>query len=149
MVESRLLEMLDDREIVGLAVKYASALDNKNWQMLHSVFAPDGVLVAGPLGEVKGPEAIGLAIERVLDGQVTQHLNGNHVVSVQGDIASHSSYLQAQHVRPGMMGVNWYTIAGTYEDELIRMREGWRICRRTLTLTWTNGNPDAHTIPSF
>ncbi len=146
-IERRLLEMLDEREIVGLAVRYASALDQKDWQLLHSVFAPDGVLVAGALGEVRGPQAIGAAIQRVLDGLTTQHLNGNHSVLVQGDRARHTSYLHAHHVRSGMPGFNWFTIAGTYEDDVIRKAEGWRILRRTLTVTWTNGNRDAHTPP--
>ena len=144
-MDARLLEMLAEREIVSRAVKYAFALDRKDWGLLDSVFAPDGVLVAGPLGEVQGPEAIGAAIERVLRGLTTQHLNGNHSVSVHGDIAHHTSYLQAQHVRPEMPGVNWFTIAGTYEDEVIRLPRGWRIRRRILTPTWTNGNRDAHT----
>jgi hypothetical protein len=147
-MDTRLLEMLDEREIVGLAVRYASALDQKDWQLLHSVFAPDGVLMAGALGEVRGPNAIGAAIQGVLDGLTTQHLNGNHCVVVKGDRARHICYLQAQHVRSGMPGCNWFTIAGTYEDDVIRKPEGWRIQRRTLTITWTNGNRDAHTLPT-
>ena len=32
-------------------------------------------------------------------------------------------------------------MAGVYDDELRRTADGWRIVHRTLTVTWTDGNP--------
>jgi hypothetical protein len=31
-------------------------------------------------------------------------------------------------------------MAGTYRDRLVRTEEGWRIERRDLEITWTDGN---------
>ena len=71
----------------------------------------------------------------------SQHLLGNHVVTVDGDEARSQCYLQAQHVRSGTPGGDNYIIAGTYTDELRRGTDGWKIARRRLTVTWTSGNP--------
>ena len=35
-----------------------------------------------------------------------------------------------------------YIMAGRYEDHLVRTPDGWRIADRTLTIDWTEGNPD-------
>ena len=142
MDESR--ELADRLDIVDVAIRYATALDTKNWLLLSEVFTPDGALAAGPIGEVQGPTAIATAVARVLEGLTTQHLNGNHVVSILGDSATHKSYLVARHVRPEMPGINWYVVAGTYSDRLVRTEQGWRIAHRRLDVTWTDGNLDAH-----
>lgn len=136
--------LIAKQEIVDVAIRYAAALDLKDWPLLESVFAPTGVLVAGPIGNVMGPEEIGKAVSQVLDGQKTQHFNGNHHVVLNGVSATHTCYLIAHHVRESMTTDNWYTFAGTYHDEVIRTAEGWRILRRRLTPVWTLGNPLAH-----
>ena len=140
----QLRELADRLDIVDVAIRYATALDTKNWLLLNEVFTPNGALAAGPIGEVKGPTAIAAAVARVLEGVTTQHLNANHIVSVTGDSATHNSYLVARHVRPEMSGTNWYVVAGTYSDRLVRTEQGWRIAHRRLDVTWTDGNPDAH-----
>ena len=141
-------DLLDEREIIDVAIRYAFALDRKDWALLNAVFAADGILVAGPIGDVSGPAAIGEAIAKVLDGQTTQHLNGNHQVELGEGVATHTCYLIAQHVRAGMPGTNWYTFAGVYRDDMVKTAQGWRIKRRELTPIWTNGNREAHTPPT-
>lgn len=141
-------ELLEDliakQEIVAVAIRYATALDNKDWPLLRSVFAPTGVLIAGPIGNVIGPEEIGRAVSKVLDGQTTHHFNGNHDVILNGTSATHTCYLIAHHVRESMSTDNWYTFAGSYHDEMIKTAEGWRISQRRLVPIWTLGNPLAH-----
>ena len=143
-----LQDLLDEREIIDVAIRYAFALDRKDWALLDTVFATDGILVAGPIGDVSGPAAIGQAIAKVLDGQTTQHFNGNHQVHLGNEGATHTCYLIAQHVRAGMAGNNWYTFAGVYTDDMVKTSQGWRIRRRELRPIWTNGNPEAHTSPA-
>ena len=83
----------------------------------------------------------------------SQHLVGNHQVTVDGDSATHRCYLQAQHVRHAAVGGPNYIIGGRYEDQLSRTPDGWRIAHRTLAVMWKEGNlgvtrGDAHPAPS-
>ena len=109
--------LLDRAEIIDVCVRYATALDSRQWDLLATCRA---------------------ALEPL---DASQHLLGNHVVTVDGDEARSQCYLQAQHVRSGTPGGDNYIIAGTYTDELRRGTDGWKIARRRLTVTWTSGNP--------
>ena len=134
--------LLDRAEIIDVCVRYATALDSRQWDLLATCFEPDAsVEYAGfdPLTGVEGVVATCRAALEPLDA--SQHLLGNHVVTVDGDEARSQCYLQAQHVRSGTPGGDNYIIAGTYTDELRRGTDGWKIARRRLTITWTSGNP--------
>ncbi|GAA1651591.1 hypothetical protein GCM10009790_35830 [Georgenia ruanii] len=72
----------------------------------------------------------------------TQHLLGNHHVSVDGMTAAARCYFQAQHLRRGTTGGDTYLVGGTYTDRLLMTTEGWRITHRRLEVTWTDGNPE-------
>ncbi len=133
--------LLDEREIVGVALLYCRALDTKNWALLDEVFLPDATAdLAGP-ADLVGIEAIRGRIRTALGNlDDSQHLVGNHEVVVDGDSATHRCYLQAQHVRAAAVGGPNYIVAGRYEDRFVRAHVGWRIAHRTLTVMWTDGN---------
>ena len=137
-----LRRLLDEREIVAVATRYCRALDTKDRDLLDQVFAPDASadLMAPELCE--GREAIKDRIEAALARlDVSQHLVGNHEVTVDGDTATHRCYLQAQHVRRSAPRGPNYIVAGRYEDELTRTDEGWRIRFRRIVVMWTDGDP--------
>jgi SnoaL-like domain len=133
--------LLDEREIVQVALRYCRALDTKDWPLLDDVFLPDSTadLSSGTL--LVGIEPIRERIRTAL-GHLddSQHLVGNHEVSVDGDAATHRCYLQAQHIRAAAAGGPNYIVAGRYEDRFVRAEAGWRIAHRTLTVMWTDGN---------
>jgi len=126
-----------------VCVRYATALDRRDWALLHTFFTPD---VEGDYGggrPLHGHEAGEAMCRQALEPlTVSQHLLGNFMVEVSGDTASSSCYLQAQHVKPGTPGGDNFIVAGTYTDRLVRTADGWRIARRRLEVTWTAGNPD-------
>ena len=62
-------------------------------------------------------------------------------MSVDGDTATSTCYLHAQHVLPGTAGGDQFVFAGRYLDNLVRTADGWRIAERTLEAMWTSGNP--------
>jgi hypothetical protein len=130
--------MSDQQEVVDALVRYATALDTREWDLLATVFTADAVADYGELGGVNTGLAAITAVVRSLEGfDATQHLLGNFVVEVDGDTATANCYLQAQHVVDGDV----FTIGGTYRDRLTRTLAGWRIAHRTLLPTWTAGNP--------
>ena len=133
--------LLDDRDIVQVALRYCRALDTKDWALLDDVFVVDATATLGSPLRLVGIEAIRGRIRTALEHlDDSQHLVGNHEVGIDGDAATHRCYLQAQHVREAAIGGPNYMVAGRYEDRLVRTAAGWRIAHRTLVVMWTDGN---------
>jgi ketosteroid isomerase-like protein len=131
----------DEKAITDLTIAYAWALDTRRFEELRQVFAEDAV---GDLLGVRseGRDAITARISDALSTlDATQHVVSNHQVSVDGDTATCRCYLVGQHVKKGTPGGDTFIIAGTYQDELARTTDGWRITHRTLSAAWTDGNP--------
>ena len=139
--DDRLEALIDRQAVVDLAVRYATALDTKDWTLLATCFVPDAVAIYSTRGRVEGYPGI----EEVCRGALgpltaSQHLLGNHVVELDGDEGRASCYFQAQHVLSGTEGGDTYIVAGTYRDRVVRTPEGWKIAERQLTVLWTQGN---------
>jgi ketosteroid isomerase-like protein len=133
--------LLDERDIVALAARYCRALDTKDWPLLAGVFLPDATAELGSPLLLEGLDAIRHRIRTALEFlDDSQHLVGNHEVTVDGDTGTHRCYLQAQHIREVPDGSPNYMIAGRYEDRVQRTPDGWRIAHRTLTVMWSEGN---------
>ncbi|MDO9407709.1 nuclear transport factor 2 family protein [Patulibacter sp.] len=140
---ARRVAALEDREAVrALLLRYARALDSHDWPLLRTVFLPDAVADYGELeGRNEGVEEIIAACHRALVGlDSSQHLVGNVEVEVDGDAATASCYLHAQHYLVSPSGVNTFVVGGTYRDRIVRTPDGWRIEHRALATTWTDGN---------
>jgi 3-phenylpropionate/cinnamic acid dioxygenase small subunit len=149
LADRRLQELLDERDIRTVLHRYAAALDQKDWNLLASCFIPDASAHYGMIGELTGYAAIEQVCRTALQPMSrTQHLIGNVEVVLDGDAATSSCYMHAQHVRPGAPGGETNIIAGRYQDELVRTAQGWRIRRRTLDVWWTFGNLAIHELSS-
>jgi hypothetical protein len=140
--------MSDRDDIIDLAIAYTWALDTKHVEGLRQVFAPDATAMLRGV-ECRGVEAI---IERI-GGSIlrldhTQHLIGNHQVTVDGDTGTHRCQLHSQHVKAGTAGGDNFVVGGFYDDRLARTPDGWRITFRLMQQTWTAGNPDVVRRPS-
>jgi 3-phenylpropionate/cinnamic acid dioxygenase small subunit len=134
--------LLDREEIVAVAVRYATALDSRDWPLMRTCFEPDVVGEYEGIGTLDGVDAIEEVCRGALEPlDASQHLLGNHVVEVTGDDAAHTCQLHAQHVRLGAEGGDLYVVAGSYTDRLRRTPDGWRITHRRLAVSWTDGNP--------
>lgn len=140
--DDALQTLLDERDIVALAHRYCRALDTKEWSLLGDVFATDATADLMAPDDLEGLEAITNRIRTALEQlDESQHLVGNHEVTVDGDTGTHRCYLQAQHIRKAAEPSPHYIVAGRYEDRVVRTPHGWRIAHRTITVMWTEGNP--------
>jgi len=131
----------DHKAITDLTIAYAWMLDERQFDDLREVFTDDAI---GDLAGIhsEGLDAIIDRIRRALSPlDATQHVLANHQIRVDGDSATCRCYLIAQHVKRGTPGGDNHLIAGTYDDALTRTPAGWRVTHRTLTVTWTEGNP--------
>jgi hypothetical protein len=134
-----LQQLVDERDVVGTCVRYATALDGRDWPLLGTCFTPDAIAEYGDREACHGYPAIeDLCREALTPLSGSHHLLGNHVAVVEGDGASASCYFQAQHVRDGSN----FIIAGRYVDRFARTGDGWRIAHRRLEIWWTDGDPD-------
>lgn len=132
----------DRADIIDLAIRYTWCLDTKHIDGLDHVFTQDATAL------LRGVECVGRdSIKARIGGSIlrldrTQHLVGNHQVTVDGDIGTHRCHLQSQHVLETVEGGHNYIVGGYYEDQVVRTDQGWRISHRLMQQTWTEGNPN-------
>src|SRR5262249_47632830 len=99
-----LQEHADRREIEDLLVRYATALDTRDWPRLATFYLPDAVAIYDGL-RMDGLDAIVEICRSSLEPlTASQHFLGNYVIEVDGDRATSSCYLHAQHYRAGARG---------------------------------------------
>ena len=61
----------------------------------------------------------------------SQHLLGNHQISIDGDQAESSTKARVLHVGAGdRADLTPYEAIGVYHDQHLRTADGWRIIRR-------------------
>jgi 3-phenylpropionate/cinnamic acid dioxygenase small subunit len=136
-------QVADKLEITDTLCRYATALDTRDGELLNEVFVEDAVFEIGAgVGHYEGVTAIADVVTLFLGGlEASQHILTNFVIELEGDEASSSCYLHAQHYMPDQRtGGNTLEIGGTYHDKLVRTEAGWRIRERELKVTWTEGN---------
>lgn len=140
------LQQLSDRlEIDDLIERYTQAIDQKDWDLLDTVFTPDAVLdystsggpPAGPYPEIKAWLQRALAIF-----PMTQHMIGKTNVRLDGDTAQCRSIFFNPMGMPtdaggrftpdvaGRAGIHTFIVGGFYNDTCVRTPAGWRIAER-------------------
>ena len=134
-------QVLDEREITEVLVKYATYLDGHNWTGLDEVFVADATATYQGIGDFNSRDAIRTMVRGALEvfGR-TQHLLGDYRIALEGDRATAKCYLQAIHVRPEAPGGGLLTVWGEYRDRLERRPEGWRIVHRELEVFHLSGD---------
>lgn len=126
--------------IVRLTHDYCWAIDSRRWDDLREVFDP-GVEADLGAGPIHGVDAVIERVSSVLGGlDVSQHTVSTHQIRVDGDLATGRCAVLAQHVRRGTEGGSKFLFAGWYDDEFRRGATGWRITRRRIVASWTDGN---------
>lgn len=133
----RLQELIDRQDITDVALRYARALDTKNFAALLQCFTSDAIY-----GERRGHAEIEAIARNALEPlDCTQHITTNFLVQVDGDTARMECYFHAQHIRHAAEAGAELIIAGTYEDQLVRTPDGWKFQSRLLHVLWRTGNP--------
>lgn len=132
-------------EIVETCVRMAWLADHRRWDRFDEVFA-DRVHV--DYTSIGGGEAADLRREELVSSwratlgelDATQHLTGNHLVSIDGERAECTASFQATHVRANPQGGPLWVLGGDYRFTLELTPKGWRIDAVTMTAVWADGN---------
>jgi SnoaL-like protein len=139
-LEAKVAELYDREAIRDLRFRYHECINEAQVAEIPELFAEDGELDFGHLGEAKGREQIkaffsGLGARRTTEGQRTRGLYRvrqfihNHVLKVNGDRAAGYAYLEAKPVYNGES----YVVAARYNDEYVKRDGRWRFSKMSLT----------------
>jgi uncharacterized protein (TIGR02246 family) len=126
-------EREDRQDISDLMVRYATAIDRRDWPLFRTVFTDDCELDYGEIGAWKGVDAVVEFMEQThaLLGH-TMHRMSNIAITVDGNRGVARTYLDGLMMAPdNKSGVN---AIGFYDDEVVRTADGWRIARRQTTI---------------
>lgn len=126
----------DRLAVIDTVVRCAVAFDRRDWTALDEVFTHDAVGYG-----VEGREGIVRFVRSFLGGcGPSQHLLGNHQVSVDADRAASVCKARVIHIGAGDLSHLTYECLGNYWDDLIRTDAGWRIRARRFEVTITLGD---------
>jgi|SRR5271166_1350510 len=147
-MDGRLQLLLDRLEIDDLLVRYATAIDARDWVQLESVFAQDARLDYRSAGGIQGTFAeVRQWLSEVLQVFTwTQHLVVNRAVEI--DPGGESARARSIFHNPNQLlveGEPWlFVVGGCYHDRLVRLEAGWRIASRVEETLWWD-----HPIPGL
>lgn len=137
---------MSDREaLADLAAEYARCVDRGDPEGVAACFAPDGVLRivnlaegGKVLAERTGRDEIIRAISR-MSYDATFHFVGQQQVEIDGDHATGETYCIAHHLTIPDDGspATDYIMFIRYQNQFVRLDEGWRFAVRELNIDWT------------
>ncbi|MGW0689687.1 nuclear transport factor 2 family protein [Streptomyces sp. NPDC002754] len=122
----------DDHRLIteGLA-RLASALDTRDWEGIAAAFTTDATGYGAT-----GVRNIVTVVRNHLGGcGPTQHLLGNHRVTVDGDRARSLTYARVYHQGAGPWAGHFFECCGEYDDHWRRTEDQWLLCGREFTMT--------------
>ena len=122
---------LEDKEAIrGLLSEYCFRMDEFRFAELGALFTEDGEWIAR-YARARGPAEIAALMARNIPAEPKRkHFIMNSLIRLDGDRASaRTSYLVVlQASGSGLVP----SVAGTYEDQLVRRADGWRFRERRL-----------------
>ena len=128
------LEQISDRiEINDLLIRYSVAIDEKDWELLDTVYTHDAKIDYTTSGGITGeyPEVRAWLAKALAPFTMTQHLISNSVVDVDGDSATaRTMVFNPMGTDDGKGGLRMFYVGAWYEDKLVRTGAGWRIAER-------------------
>lgn len=130
----QLQQLIDQRDIEALAIRYADAIDRKDYSILDECFTADAVLDFADAG---GPTAQYTEIRQWLETALEpltdiQHFICNHQIKLEGDSASGECYnlnISSANNVEGAAAPH-LVIGSRYVDKYSRTAAGWRIVQR-------------------
>lgn len=142
--------ILAEREITRQVVRFARAMDGRNWDELRSIMLSDVTAELGT-GSLHGPDAVVDLIRSFLDHcGATQHLLGNILVDVdlEAGTATSAVYVSDLHLGTGSLEGQPFFTLGDYHDRWAFTERGWRMSHRTKVMSGFQGNIDVLKPPS-
>ena len=143
----KLQYLLDRAEIHDVVVRYALAIDMRDWALYATCFTDEVEMDLTELRDEgdnpryeKYSRADWVKLVTTLERyKATQHVNTNFTIAVEGDEATCVSYIHAQLYAPDGRVESTWEIIGYYTWDLARTPDGWRIRRVKEWPRWLAG----------
>lgn len=129
VLTERVERMESIEAIRALRARYHELVNEDAGNRLYELFAPDAYVTYGGRPEVRGRDNI-RAFFASFPVQTARQFIHSHVVQVQGDRGTGSSYLDGRPVRDGKS----FYVVGRFDDEYIRLEGRWLFQRVTLSV---------------
>ena len=129
---SQVRELLDREHIRDLVHRYCWAVDRGTLEEVMALFHNECNLALVPGKRYLGREATYKWYDVYMQNrmEVLRHLIHNQVITVNGDTATSKSYFDAV----GDLKGESITVAGFYEDTLLRVNEEWKFTEKIIKL---------------
>jgi hypothetical protein len=136
-----------NQAVIDVVNGVAIYADLREWSQLRELYSDEVAidytsLIGGVPAQVKADDLIAGWKTGLGRYQSTQHLLGNHRVTLQGDTARALVYVQATHWLPQPNGESTWTVHGYYDYTLEHIEGRWCITRHVFTATMVYGNRD-------
>ncbi len=148
-MDAALQALIDRQAIVDTIVRWAYALDTKDWAAARACFTDE---VETDYSDLRGAGPTRLTADafvelrrRAHEKLMTQHLSTNHLVTLDGDHATCVSATLIHRLDPGRQSDNTFDTLAHYTHTLVRTAAGWRIARIKQSVVWNRGNASIHT----
>lgn len=148
MDASALGRIIDRQAIVDTVVRWAQALDAKDWAGARSCFTDE---VETDYTDLRGPgptrvqaDAFVELRRQALGRLKTHHVSTNHLVTLDGDQATCQSAMLIHRLDPSRETDNTFDTLAHYTHTLVRTLQGWKITRVQQSIAWNRGNPTIH-----
>jgi ketosteroid isomerase-like protein len=126
-----LVRELSDREAIReLAHRYAHCVWQKEIAAAVDLFADDGEMDTGDRPVIRGRKALLESYRQMLGAADFHPFVHNHLISVRGDEATGTCYLDLRATIDGESMIG----SGYYQDEYVRVEGKWKFRRRELTM---------------
>jgi 3-phenylpropionate/cinnamic acid dioxygenase small subunit len=133
MATLTLAQISDRIEIDDLLTRYATAVDNRDWDLYSTCFTEHAYIDYTAAGGVKGELAeVRAWLEKTMAMfPMSQHVVCNRDISIDGDTATCRSVFYNPMALPDEPDSQKLFIeGGYYNDRLVRTADGWRIRER-------------------
>jgi len=138
--------LADESDLMDLIHRYAFGLDHEDWELWRSVFADEVTMDMSDYQPEppprRAPADLVVANARVLFAGLerSQHFLGSHRFAIDGDTATITAHMRAEHWLHTGQGSDRYTMFGTYFDDAVRTDDGWKLVKVRLRLLREAGN---------
>jgi 3-phenylpropionate/cinnamic acid dioxygenase small subunit len=127
----------DQSQIGDVLVRYATGIDQREWDLFRTCWTPDVVCDYGEIGRFEGVDAVTDFMVASHDAMgLTHHRLTNFAIDVgidgDRDRASARCYVHAVLIAVPGDPNSWIDALGHYDDVFVRTAEGWRISHRTV-----------------
>ena len=138
-------ELIDKQACTELVYRLARAIDRCDENLLRSLFHPDATDDHGMFrGSAK--DFVDWVLPVLRSMKRTQHLIGNVLIVVDGDMARGESYFVAHHVLTTKNEPDRFSVAaGRYLDRFERRAGEWRFSHRQAVYDWSEQGPSSDT----